>query len=303
MSNTSHKQQRISLQRAPRRPLRAALLLAASLPGLAPVAALAEPTEPGKTDCRLLTLEALLQSDARCQRPPLMAPASAGSLAAGSAQPTPATEPTSASTSSPTVAARTQALEDEAQAAMLPFDEKRLPSVRPAPQSVMPASTKSTTRPAAKAASSLDVRRILTLDPLVQATAQRHDIDPLLLHALAHVESRHHSEAVSPAGARGLMQLMPATARGVGVADGGLHEPAQNLEASARYLKRLQQRFGNELSLVLAAYNAGEGAVERHGRRVPPYAETQAYVRDVLALYRQLRLRLLTPGLRAQGQA
>ncbi|MDT9000939.1 lytic transglycosylase domain-containing protein [Paucibacter sp. APW11] len=141
------------------------------------------------------------------------------------------------------------------------------------------------------------------MDPLVQATAQRHDIDPLLLHALAHVESRHRSEAVSPAGARGLMQLMPATARGVGVADGGLHEPAQNLEASARYLKLLQQRFGNELSLVLAAYNAGEGAVERHGRRVPPYAETQAYVRDVLALYRQLRLRLLAPGLRAKGRA
>jgi soluble lytic murein transglycosylase-like protein len=85
------------------------------------------------------------------------------------------------------------------------------------------------------------------------------------------------------------MQVMPATGRSMGLAD--VQSPQANLEASARYLKQLQARFGNDLRLVLAAYNAGEGAVERHGRRVPPYAETQAYVRNVLAVYTELRRR------------
>ncbi len=135
--------------------------------------------------------------------------------------------------------------------------------------------------------------RIRALAPLMAEVAQRHDIDPLLLHALAHIESRHQSQAISPAGARGLMQVMPATGRGLGVANAEreLLSPAANLDASARYLKQLQARFGNDLRLVLAAYNAGEGAVERHGRRVPPFAETQAYVRDVMAVYAELRRR------------
>lgn len=132
--------------------------------------------------------------------------------------------------------------------------------------------------------------RIRALAPLMAEVAQRHDIDPLLLHALAHIESRHQPQTVSPAGARGLMQVMPATGRSMGLAD--VQTPQANLEASARYLKQLQARFGNDLRLVLAAYNAGEGAVERHGRRVPPYAETQAYVRNVLAVYAELRRRL-----------
>ncbi len=135
--------------------------------------------------------------------------------------------------------------------------------------------------------------RIRALAPLMAEVAQRHDIDPLLLHAVAHIESRHQSQAISPAGARGLMQVMPATGRSMGLAqaDRELLTPQGNLEASARYLKQLQARFGNDLRLVLAAYNAGEGAVERHGRRVPPYAETQAYVRDVMAVYAELRRR------------
>lgn len=135
--------------------------------------------------------------------------------------------------------------------------------------------------------------RIRALAPLMAEVAQRHDIDPLLLHALAHIESRHQSQAISAAGARGLMQVMPATGRGLGVAEAerALLSPQTNLEASARYLKQLQARFGNDLRLVLAAYNAGEGAVERHGRRVPPFAETQAYVRNVMAVYTELRRR------------
>lgn len=135
--------------------------------------------------------------------------------------------------------------------------------------------------------------RIRALAPLMAEVAQRHDIDPLLLHALAHIESRHQSQAISAAGARGLMQVMPATGRGLGVAEAerALLSPETNLEASAKYLKQLQARFGNDLRLVLAAYNAGEGAVERHGRRVPPFAETQAYVRNVMAVYTELRRR------------
>jgi soluble lytic murein transglycosylase-like protein len=147
--------------------------------------------------------------------------------------------------------------------------------------------------PLPRSRDSVSQARIRELAPLMAEVAQRHDIDPLLLHAVAHIESRHQSQAISPAGARGLMQVMPATGRGLGVADAEreLLTPQANLEASAKYLKQLQARFGNDLRLVLAAYNAGEGAVERHGRRVPPYAETQAYVRNVLAVYVELRRR------------
>ena len=133
------------------------------------------------------------------------------------------------------------------------------------------------------------ISRAEELSPQVDAVARRHDIDPLLLHAIAHVESRHNPLAHSPAGALGVMQVMPATGSRFGVMrPEALHHTGINLDVSAAYLKSLQQRFGNNLSLVLAAYNAGEGAVERHGRRVPPYAETQRYVRDVLERYRML---------------
>ena len=129
----------------------------------------------------------------------------------------------------------------------------------------------------------------MQLAPDIDAVAQRHDIDPLLLHAIAHVESRHNAAARSHAGARGVMQVMPATAQRFGVqAAQALQDPRTNLEVSASYLKTLQERFGNDLTLVLAAYNAGEGAVEKHGRRVPPYAETRSYVQQVLAHYRLL---------------
>jgi lysozyme len=144
-------------------------------------------------------------------------------------------------------------------------------------------------KPARSAATPRSGQRALQLAPAVDEVARRHDIDPLLLHAIAHVESRHDTRATSPAGARGVMQVMPATARRFGVAAAqALQEPRTNLEVSASYLKTLQRRFGNDLMLVLAAYNAGEGAVEKYGRRVPPYAETQSYVRQVLAHYRRL---------------
>ncbi len=138
---------------------------------------------------------------------------------------------------------------------------------------------------------SSQTQRIIGLAPVLGNAAQRYGIDPLLLHAIAHVESRHQAEAISPAGARGLMQVMPATARRFGLTDPvrELMQAPLNVEVSAAYLKTLQARFGNDLPLVLAAYNAGEGAVERNGRQIPPYAETRAYVRQVLDAYDALR--------------
>ena len=133
--------------------------------------------------------------------------------------------------------------------------------------------------------------RIVALAPGVIEAARAHGLDPLLLHAIAHVESRHNPQAVSPAGARGLMQVMPATAQRFGVAnpERTLHDAGTNLRASAALLRTLQKRYGADLRLVLAAYNAGEGAVAKHGNDVPPYPETQAYVRDVSAIYRRLK--------------
>ena len=112
----------------------------------------------------------------------------------------------------------------------------------------------------------------------INAAAARHKLDPALLAGLIRQESNFNPSAVSPAGARGLTQLMPGTAAGLGVRDSG--DPVQAIEGGARYLRQQLDRFGNDPVRALAAYNAGPGAVLRHGG-VPPYAETQAYVRKV----------------------
>jgi soluble lytic murein transglycosylase-like protein len=137
---------------------------------------------------------------------------------------------------------------------------------------------------------SRDAERVVSLAPALTTAARANDLDPLLLHAIAHVESRHNAQAVSPAGALGVMQVMPATAQrfGVGDPERALLDADTNLRASAAYLRTLRTRYGDDLRLVLAAYNAGEGAVAKYGHKVPPYPETQAYVRDVLAIYRRL---------------
>jgi hypothetical protein len=158
--------------------------------------------------------------------------------------------------------------------------------VRPSPGGGRPGPT--STRPGPPERASTERMRLL--DPQVIEVARRNDIDPLLLHALIHVESRHRTDAVSPAGARGAMQLMPQTAERFGVqTTRHLHDPDFNLAAGAAYLKMLQAEFGGDLDLALAAYNAGEGAVRRHGGRIPPYPETQAYVREVRAMHGRLR--------------
>jgi len=142
-----------------------------------------------------------------------------------------------------------------------------------------------------------DVERIVSVEPAVVAAARIYGVDPLLLHAIAHVESRHRAAAVSSAGALGLTQVMPATARRFGVADPerSLFDPDTNLRACAAYLQALRGRYGDDLPRVLAAYNAGEDAVDRHGG-VPPYPETQAYVRDVLAVYERLTTTFAVAG-------
>ncbi|WP_242519128.1 lytic transglycosylase domain-containing protein [Halochromatium roseum] len=115
---------------------------------------------------------------------------------------------------------------------------------------------------------------------LIEAEARRQGVDPELVHAVIRAESSYRPRAQSPAGARGLMQLMPATASRFGVTD--CWSPAQNIRGGVSYLRFLIERFEGELSLVLAAYNAGEGAVAKHGNRIPPYRETRQYVRRVL---------------------
>lgn len=111
-------------------------------------------------------------------------------------------------------------------------------------------------------------------------------VDAALLHAVITVESGYNRGAVSPKGATGLMQLLPATASRYGTVN--LLDPGENIRAGARYLRDLLALFDNNLELALAAYNAGEGAVIRYGRRLPPYAETRRYVPLVVAHYQRL---------------
>jgi soluble lytic murein transglycosylase-like protein len=120
----------------------------------------------------------------------------------------------------------------------------------------------------------------------VERAAREADLDPALVHAVIHVESRYDPRARSPKGAVGLMQVMPATAARYGVTDPA-RSIEENLKAGTRYLRNLIEIFDRRLDLVLAAYNAGENAVVRHGLRIPPYRETLAYVPAVLAKYRE----------------
>lgn len=123
-------------------------------------------------------------------------------------------------------------------------------------------------------------------DGFIDEAARATRLEPALLRAIIVVESGFDPRAVSRRGAQGLMQLMPATAQRYGASDA--FDPAQNIRAGARYLRDLKRRYRDDLELVLAAYNAGEAAVERHGRRVPPYKETRQYVPRVLEIYRNL---------------
>lgn len=115
---------------------------------------------------------------------------------------------------------------------------------------------------------------------LIYETAKRHQVNPQVVAALIRQESAGKVRAVSHKGARGLMQLMPATAQRFGVRKDQLFDPKHNLEAGVRYLSWLMDQFPNDLAKILAAYNAGEGAVARY-KGIPPYRETQNYVRRI----------------------
>ncbi|NIO39700.1 MAG: transglycosylase SLT domain-containing protein [Burkholderiales bacterium] len=124
----------------------------------------------------------------------------------------------------------------------------------------------------------------------IQAAAKEHNIDPALIHAVISVESGYNPFARSQRGAAGLMQLMPETARRFGARN--RLDPGENIHAGVRYLRTLMELFDHDLELVLAAYNAGETAVIRAGRRIPQYSETMTYVPRVLEYYRRYRTRL-----------
>lgn len=121
------------------------------------------------------------------------------------------------------------------------------------------------------------------IDGYLVQSGGSNEVDPLLLYSVMHQESSFKSRAISPKGARGLMQLMPGTAMRFGVTN--IFDARQNIEGGARYLRFLLDRFDGDVNLALAGYNAGEGAVEKYGWRIPPYAETQEYVRRISRRY------------------
>jgi hypothetical protein len=125
-----------------------------------------------------------------------------------------------------------------------------------------------------------------TIDSYIVDSCLRYNIDPLLVYAQMHQESSFKLKAISYKGARGLMQLMPATAIRFGVRD--IYNPKQNIEAGVKYMRWLLNTFGGNVALALAGYNAGEGAVMKYGNQIPPYRETQEYVRRISARYNSI---------------
>ena len=125
------------------------------------------------------------------------------------------------------------------------------------------------------------------VDNFIVESGQRNSVDPLLIYSIMHQESTFKPRALSPKGARGLMQLMPPTAARFGVKN--IFDPQQNIEGAARYMRFLLDLFAGDVNLALAGYNAGEGAVIKYGYQVPPYNETQEYVRRIGERYSVIR--------------
>jgi hypothetical protein len=122
---------------------------------------------------------------------------------------------------------------------------------------------------------------------IIRAAAERNGVDADLIHCVIAIESNFNPRAISPKNARGLMQLLPQTAAQLGVRN--VFDPRENIEGGTRYLKNMLARYNNDLTLALAAYNAGPERVEQYGRRVPPYPETVKYVRRISRSYAQFK--------------
>lgn len=132
------------------------------------------------------------------------------------------------------------------------------------------------------------------LDSLIRQNGNKYGVDPYLIFLVMEQESHFNTHAVSPKGARGLMQLMPGTAARFGVRRP--HDAAQNISGGTRYLRELLNRFNNRVDLVLASYNAGEGAVAKFGNKVPPYQETRNYVKTISKRYKRTIARTKKPA-------
>jgi len=132
------------------------------------------------------------------------------------------------------------------------------------------------------AASAADLRRLY--NPIIKRAAEKHRIDQELVHVVIRAESNYDAFAISSAGAMGLMQLMPATARQYGV--NNVFDPAQNIEGGVRYLKDLVRLYNGQTRLVLAAYNAGQEAVRKY-KGIPPYPETKSYIAGIMKSYKK----------------
>jgi soluble lytic murein transglycosylase-like protein len=155
---------------------------------------------------------------------------------------------------------------------------------REASSSPMPVSAPVSTRYYMPAEES--IRRFASI---IDVQSRTHGVEPALVHAVVSAESGYNPAAISKAGARGLMQLMPDTAKRYGVRN--IMDPVENISAGVRYLRDLLLMFNGNIELAVAAYNAGENAVIRNGNKIPPYAETLQYVPKVLGFYRRFQTR------------
>ena len=134
---------------------------------------------------------------------------------------------------------------------------------------------------------------------LIRDAAARYNLDPTLIHSVISIESNFDPKAVSRKNARGLMQLMPRTAELMGVKDS--FDPGQNIDGGSHYLSDLLKKYKNDITLALAAYNAGPDSVDKYGRRVPPYLETMKYVQRIAKTYAKLKADGLNPANTATG--
>ncbi len=186
----------------------------------------------------------------------------------------------------------------------MPFDLQALAQqASPLPTGALPTGSPLTAAATAAAAAAPQIAAATTkpagiqvpggFGPLIQEAAQKYGVDPALIAAVMETESRFKPDAVSQAGAKGLMQLMPATARGLGVKDP--MDPRQAILGGAKLLGVLSEKYKGDVKLTLAAYNAGSGAVDKHGG-IPPYAETQKYVPLVLTAFEKFKAQFGAPA-------